>query len=68
MIKTRLGAPSSPSDLHDIDPEITTPQYELYEDDFETHEHGPNADNNINPETGDHYIGTEVSLPHGGTQ
>ena len=61
VIKTKLGALLSSSDLHDIDPKITTPQYELYEDDFDTHEIVPDADDDINPETGDHYIGAEVS-------
>ena len=68
MIKTKLGAPLSPKDLHNIDPKNTTPQYELYEDDLETHKHVSDVTDDINPETGDHYIGAEVSLPCGGTQ
>ena len=68
MIKTKLGVPLSSSDLYNIDPKILTPQYELYKDHFETHKHVPDADNDLNPETGDHYIGAKDSLPCGGTQ
>ena len=68
MTKTKLGAPLPSSDLYDIDPKILTPQYELYEDDFETHKHVPDADNDVDPETGDHLVVAKVCLPHGGTQ
>ena len=49
-------------------PNITTPHYELYEDNFETHQNVPNIDDDVNLETGDTYIGAEVSLPHGDSQ
>ena len=65
LIKSKLGSPLSFCDLQDMDPDITTPHYELYEDDFETHQNVPNIDDDVNPETGDTYIGTEVLLPHG---
>ena len=68
MIKTKLGAPLSSSDLYKIDPEITTPQQKLYRDNFETHNYVPDAKDDINPKTGDHYIDAKVSLPCGGTQ
>ena len=68
LLKSKLGSPLSFHDLQDLDPAITTPHYELYEDDFETHQHVPNIDDDINPETGDRYIGAEVSLPHGDSQ
>ena len=29
-----------------------TPQYKFYEDSFETHEHVPDADDDVNPKTG----------------
>ena len=51
-----------------MDPDITTPHYELYEYDFETHQNVLDIDNNVNWETVDTYIGTEVSLPHGDSQ
>ena len=51
-----------------MDPNITTPHYELYEDDFKTHQNVPNIDDDVNLETGDTYIGAEVSLPHGDSQ
>ena len=45
-----------------------TSLYKLDENDFETNKHVPVADDDMNPETGDHYIGAEVSLPCGETQ
>ena len=51
-----------------MDPNITTPHYELYEDDFETHQNLPNIDDDVNLETGDTYIGAEVSIAHGDSQ
>ena len=68
LIKSKLGSPLSFCDLQDLDHGITTPHYELYEDDFKTHQHVPDIDDDINPETGDMYVGTEVSLPHGDFQ
>ena len=68
LIKSKLGSPLSFCDLQDLDPDITTPHYELYEDDFETHQNVSDIDNDVNPETGDTYIGAEVSLPHGDSQ
>ena len=65
LVKSKLGSPLSFSDLQDMDPNITTPHYELYEDDFKTHQNVPDIDDDVNPETGDTYIGAEVSLPHG---
>ena len=53
MIKTKLGALVSSKDIHNTAPEITTPQYKLYEDEFETHKHVPDTDDDVNPETGD---------------
>ena len=68
LIKSKLGSPLSLSDLQDMDPNITTSHYELYEDDFETHQNVPDIDDDVNLETGDTYIGAEVSLPHGDSQ
>ena len=68
LIKSKLGSPPSFHDLQDLDPGITTPHYELYEDDCETHQHVHDIEDDINLETGDTYIGTEVSLPHGDSQ
>ena len=65
LIKSKLGSPLSFHDLQDMDPDITTPHYELYEDDFKTHPNVPNSDNDVNPETGDTYVGAEILLPHG---
>ena len=65
---SKSGSPLSFCDLQDLDPNITTPHYEHYEDDFETHQHVPNIDDDINLETEDTYIGAEVSLPHGDSQ
>ena len=67
LIKSKLGSPLSFHDLQDLDPDITTPHYELYEDDFKTHQNVPDIDD-VNPETGDTYVGAEVSLPHGDSQ
>ena len=68
LIKSKLGSPLSFRDLQDMDPGITTPLYELYEDDCKTHKHAPNIDDDVNLETGDTYIEAEVSLPHGASQ
>ena len=51
-----------------MDPDITTLHYELYEDNFETHQNVLDIDDDVNWETGDTYIGTEVSLSHGDSQ
>ena len=53
LIKSKLGSPLSFCNLQDLDPDITTPHYELHEDDFKTHQNVPNIDNDINLETGD---------------
>ena len=68
LIKSKLGSPFCFHDLQDMDPNITFPHYELYEDNFETHQNVPDIDNDVNPETGGTYIGAEVSLPHGDSQ
>ena len=68
LVKSKLGSPLSFRDLQDLDPGITTPHYELYEDDCETHQHVPDIDDDVNQEPGDTYIGAEVSLPHGDSQ
>ena len=68
LIKSKLGSALSFSDLQDMDPDISTPHYELYEDDFETHQNVPDIDDDVNLETGHTYIGAEVSLPHGDSQ
>ena len=68
LVKSKLGSPLSFHYLQDFDPDITTPHYELYEDDFKTHQHVPSIDDDGNPETGDTYVGAEVSLPHGDSQ
>ena len=45
-----------------------TPKYDLYEDDFEgPHLHALEEEEEVTSETGDSYIGKEVSLPKGGT-
>ena len=52
-IKERLGNPISMEDLEEIDPDAVTPEYELYDDDFEgTYENVPDVDD-INVETVD---------------
>ena len=68
LIKSKLGSALSFHDLQDMDPDIITPHYELYEDNFETHQNVPNIDDDVNLETGDTYVGAEVSLPHGDSQ
>ena len=69
LIHTCLGQLFSPSNLKEIDPDIVTPHYNLYEDDFEgTHKDVPSIDNDVNAETGDTYISTKVKLPIGGVQ
>ena len=60
LIKSKLGSPLPFHDLQDLDPGITTPHYELYEDDCETHQHVLDVGNDINPEAGNTYDGTEV--------
>ena len=46
-----------------------TPHYNLYADDFEgAHKDVPSINDDINVETGDMYIGTEVQLPIGCVQ
>ena len=62
-IEKRLGKPLSPEDMHRLDPEIVTPEYEFYEDDVEgTAQHVPDIDD-ATPEEGDQYIAAEVNLP-----
>ena len=65
LMKSRLGSPLSYHSLQDLDPSITTPHYELYGDDCETHQHVLYIYNGVYPETGDTYNGAEVSLRHG---
>ena len=57
LIKSKLVTPLSFCDLQDMDPNITTSHYELYEDDFKTHQNVPDIDDDANPETGDPYVG-----------
>ena len=68
LMKSKLGSTLSFGDLQDLDPAITTPHYELYEDDFETLQKVPDNDDDVNPETGDTYVGAEVSFPPGDSQ
>jgi hypothetical protein len=66
-IQKRLGSPLSSKDLKEFDIDVPTPEYDLYEDDFEgTHQHIPDIDD-ITPEEADNYIGAQVTLPLGGT-
>ena len=66
-IKDKLGTPMADDTLKELDPDATTPEFELYEDDFEgTHEITPDAED-VTPEEADNYVGAEVNLPLGGT-
>ena len=51
-----------------MNPNITTPHYDLYDDDFKTLQIVPDIDNDVNLETGDTNIEAAVSLPHLETQ
>ena len=52
--------------MKEIDPEVVTPEYELYEDDMEgNHQSIPDVDD-VTPEELDNYVGAEVNLPFGG--
>ena len=65
MLRTKLGKPLSVADLEELG--IHTPEYELYEDDHEGgHQHAEDAEDLVTDETGDQYIGAEVSLPKNG--
>jgi len=66
-IHRKLGKPPSPSDLKSIDPDILTPEYQLYDDDFEEHSRIPDVED-ATPEDLDQYVGAEVTLPLRGTQ
>ena len=57
LFKSKLGSPLSFHDVQDLDPGITTPHYELYEDYCKTHQHVPSIDNVVNPETRKHTLG-----------
>jgi hypothetical protein len=64
-IKNNIGKASS-SSLDELDPDVVTPEYKLYQDDFEgTHLSVPDIDD-VTPEDMDNYVGAEVSLPIGG--
>jgi hypothetical protein len=57
VIGEKLGKPTTLEDLQSIDPDVTTPEYELCQDDIEgTHEHIPDIDN-VTPEEQDNYVG-----------
>ena len=60
-VKEKLGGPDE-----FVDPDAKTPEYQLYEDDFEgTHVGIPDIDG-VTPEINDEYIGAEVNLPYDG--
>ena len=62
----KLGEPLSPLDIWELG--IKTLKYDLYEDDLEgALLHVPEEEEEVTSETGDNYIGTEVSLPKGQT-
>ena len=65
-ITTKLGAPLTDSDLQSDGIDAETPTYEVYEDDKTPSNCLPEVDD-ITPEDADFYVGTEVSLPIGGT-
>lgn len=63
-IREKLGGPADRADAGDPN---QTPDYELYEDDFEgTRSHADDSEPPT-PEAGDAYIGAEVNLPLEGT-
>ena len=65
MLRTKLGKLLSVADLEELG--IHTPEYELYEDDHEGgHQHAEDAEDLVTDETGDQYIGAQVSLPKNG--
>ena len=65
MLRKKLGKPLSVADLEELG--IHMPEYELYEDDHEGgHQHADDAEDLVTEETGDQYIGAEVSLPKNG--
>ena len=82
-IKEWLGAPLDEQVLAEIDVDAPTPEYELYEDDFEgTHLHAPDVETvtedddderkpppepDPTPEDVDNYVGATVNLPFEGT-
>ena len=65
LLRKKLGKPLSVADLEELG--IHTPEYKLYEDDHEGgHQHADDAEDLVTEETGDQYIGAEVSLPKNG--
>ena len=63
-----MGKPLTEEDLKEIDIDVPTPEYELYEDDFEgTHDKVQDADEVVTPEDQDNYVGAQVNLSFGGT-
>ena len=68
LIHQKLGKPVTPEDLRDFGEDVPTPEYELYDDDFEgTKNNVPDIDD-VMPEYQDNYVGAEVNLPIGGVQ
>ena len=66
-VEAKIGPPISEDELKDIDPDIPTPEYDRYDDDFEgTRDQVPDIDD-VTPEDEDYYIGAEVNLPFKGT-
>ena len=66
-ISQKLGEPMSADVFDELDPDMVTPEYQLYEDDLEPSFEVPDV-NAVTPEYQDDYIGAKVSLPVGGMQ
>ena len=66
-IRKRLGRPLTQEDLKEIDVDAPTPEYELYEDDFEGTTEKVQDIDEVTPEDQDNYVGAQVNLSFGGT-
>ena len=68
-VKRRLGDPCTVEDLADdpVEEGYDAPEYDLYEDDEENHEHVPDEDD-VTPEGNDEYVNAYVVLPHNGVE
>ena len=65
-IQKQLSKPLSPDAMRDLGGDVMTPEYELYEDNFEgAKDNIPDIDD-VTPEDEDNYVGAEVNLPIGG--
>ena len=62
-IEEKLGRAAT---RQDFDPDMLTPDFEYYEDDFDVIPKAPPEDLEPTPELHDNYVGAQLMLPRGG--